>query len=240
MNCMDKKPEFLNTINDLLDEYTQSGEADFSELSDGESGSIGILKKITRYFDYIPMPKRPILNSAIEWFIENQIEEFDFYLNDAFTFVEERSRVYEMLKTRLQTGWTVKPTGNMTLAILDGKRIVARVDMLSQNTLKAGDNGERLCRAINDLSAIANAVNGKRINLPHESGISPLPWSIRKSENRYTICDITGRTICSRNIVTTEHKQIVADFDVIEAVIQSICDIEEDIVLTSISDKEGV
>jgi len=56
--------------------------------------------------------------------------------------------------------WVAKITGNMTLVIKEGKRIVTRVDMLSQNTLKAGDYGDRLCRVINDLSAIANCVNG--------------------------------------------------------------------------------
>ena len=227
MHCLGDKHYIINTISDLLDDYTKSGEVNFGKLSDGVNGSIAIFTKLNEYLDFIPMSKRHILSSALEWFIENHIEEYDFFLDDNLDFVDERSRLFEFLKNRLQIGWAVMVTGNMTLAIVDGKRIVARVDMLSQNTLKAGTDGERLCRAMNDLTAIANAINGIKATLPYESGLSPLPWSISQSERRFAIYDNTGRTLCSRNIAVKNKNQIVADFAAIEAVIQSICDNEE-------------
>lgn len=45
---------------------------------------------------------------------------------------------------------------------------------------------------------------------------------VSQSETRFTICDKTGRTICSRNITSKNRNQAVADFDAIEAVLQSI------------------
>ncbi|MEI6514043.1 MAG: hypothetical protein WCO51_12345 [bacterium] len=110
--------------------------------------------------------------------------------------------------------WVAKATGDMTLAIAEGKRIVVRVDMLSQNTLKAGDRGERLCRTMNDLTVIANCVNGKATVLPHEDcGLSPLPWQIKRSEKRFAVYDSTGRTICSRSISATNRNRAMADFN---------------------------
>jgi hypothetical protein len=121
--------------------------------------------------------------------------------------------------------WVAMATGNMTLAITEGKRIVARVDMLSQNTLKAGDDGERLCRAINDLTAIANCVNSTATILPYEDcGLSPLPWQIKWSEKRFAVYDSTGRTICSRSVSATNRNRVMADFDAITVAIEYIND----------------
>ena len=118
--------------------------------------------------------------------------------------------------------WEVKIPGNMTLVIIEGKRIVARVDMLSQNTLKAGDDGNRLCRTMNDLTAISNAVNSTEIVLPYENGLSPLPWRATWSENRYVIKDGKGRVICSRSISVNTHAKAEADFQAIAVAIDSI------------------
>lgn len=121
--------------------------------------------------------------------------------------------------------WVAKTTGNMTLAITEGKRIVARVDMLSQNTLKAGDGGERLCRAINDLTAIANCVNAAATILPYEDcGLSSLPWQIKRTEKRSAVYDSTGKIICSRSVSATNRNQVMADFDAITVALEYIND----------------
>ncbi len=118
--------------------------------------------------------------------------------------------------------WEVKISGNMTLVIIEGKRIVARVDMLSQNTLKAGDDGNRLCKTMNDLTAISDAVNNTEIILPYEIGLSPLPWRSTWSENRYVIKDAKGRVICSRIISENNRARAKADFQTISIAINSI------------------
>ena len=118
--------------------------------------------------------------------------------------------------------WEVKISGNMTLVIIEDKRIVARVDMLSQNTLKAGDNGNRLCRTMNDLTAISDAVNNTEIVLPYEIGCSPLPWRATLSEKRYVIKDAKERVICSRSISANTRAKAEADFQAISIAIDSI------------------
>ncbi len=118
--------------------------------------------------------------------------------------------------------WEVKISGNMTLVIIKGKRIVARVDMLSQNTLKAGDNGDRPCITINDLTAISNAFNSTEIVMRYENGFSPLPWQATWSEKRFVIKDVTGRVICSRSISANTRAQAETDFQAIAVAIDRI------------------
>ena len=118
--------------------------------------------------------------------------------------------------------WEVKISGNMTLVITDGSRIVARVDMLSQNTLKAGDNGERLCRTISDLTAISDAVNRVEVIVPCEKELSPLPWRASWSEKRYVITDAMGRLICSRSISAKTRAKAELDFQAISTAIDNI------------------
>ena len=118
--------------------------------------------------------------------------------------------------------WVVKITGDMTLAITEGKRIVVRVNMLGQKTMEAGNNGERLCRAINDLSAIADFFNETEIKLPHpECGLSPLPWHIKQAKNSFSVCDSLSKTICFQTIASTNSIQ-VKYFDEIKTVIRNI------------------
>lgn len=122
----------------------------------------------------------------------------------------------------IDMSWEVKISGNMTLLIIEGKRIVARVDMLSQNTLKSGDDGNRLCRAMNDLTLISDAVNSTEIVLTYENGLSPLPWKAIWSEKRYVIKDAEGRVICSRSISANTRAKAETDFQAISIAIDSI------------------
>jgi hypothetical protein len=115
--------------------------------------------------------------------------------------------------------WVAKPTGNMTLGIIEGKRIIVRVDMLSQNTMVAGDEGEKLCRSLNDLSAIAACANGEVIELPYDSGLSALPWTISKSLKSYSIRDRYGHSVCSQRLTGENISQVEKDFNIIEKAI---------------------
>ncbi len=66
MYCLGETRDIVNTISGLIDDYVQSGEVNFGELSDGMCGSIAIFSKLNRYLDCIPMSKRWILSSALE------------------------------------------------------------------------------------------------------------------------------------------------------------------------------
>lgn len=82
------------------------------------------------------------------------------------------------------TSWTSKPTGDMTLSVLDEKgRQILKVDMLKYGVMRAGTNGDLLARTLNDLALIAalpDALATRQIDLdailPHpDAGISPMP-----------------------------------------------------------------
>lgn len=103
--------------------------------------------------------------------------------------------------------WTAKPTGDMTLSVLDekGQQILC-VKMLSYGTMKAGDGGEKLARTMNDLSVLARFGSGQtdiaEDDLPQpEAGISPLPWSVRydPAARRVVIIDGKKKRIAERD-----------------------------------------
>lgn len=52
--------------------------------------------------------------------------------------------------------WVARPSGNMTLEVFDEetKKQIVKIDMLKANTMKAGSDGDILCKALNDLSII--------------------------------------------------------------------------------------
>ena len=100
--------------------------------------------------------------------------------------------------------WHAGPSGEMTLSVVSstGEQVL-RVDMLSQGTMKAGLSGDRLARALNDLSLVAGLpelLSGRGIpELPHpEVGHSPLPWEVVGSGRRISVRDADGRLIASR------------------------------------------
>jgi hypothetical protein len=76
-------------------------------------------------------------------------------------------------------------TGNMTLSVVaEGGLRILTVDMLAQDTMKHDTNGDRLARALNDLTLIAVPSTP----LPHpDAGISPTPWSATVDANRRRI-----------------------------------------------------
>lgn len=53
--------------------------------------------------------------------------------------------------------WSARPSGNMTLEVYDETIIdkqILKIDMLKANTMKAGSNGDILCRSLNNLNII--------------------------------------------------------------------------------------
>ena len=89
--------------------------------------------------------------------------------------------------------WHARPSGNMTLSVVSstGEQIL-RVGMLSQGTMRAGLSGNRLARALNDLSLAAGMPEllsgASPPGLPRpDAGHSPLPWEVDESY-RSTTC----------------------------------------------------
>lgn len=61
-----------------------------------------------------------------------------------------------LLLNRAETHWRVAATGNMTLCVvMSADTRVLRVDMLKQDTMHVGLDGDRLARAYNDLALVA-------------------------------------------------------------------------------------
>ncbi len=91
--------------------------------------------------------------------------------------------------------------------------------MLTQNTLQAGDNGNKLIIAWNDLALIALAVSTSDDNslvnqLPFAGvGISPLPWTIGLDSHKLFVRDNNGKLICSKAITKTNISQLQNDFE---------------------------
>lgn len=85
--------------------------------------------------------------------------------------------------------WYAKPTGDMTLSVIDenGFQIV-KVDMLAQNTMAAGLEGDKLAQTLNDLSVIASFANDCNlidIELPYEDiSVSDVPWTASYDETK--------------------------------------------------------
>ena len=105
--------------------------------------------------------------------------------------------------------WHAAPTGHMTLSVVSsaGEQIL-KVDMLSQGTMKAGLRGDRLARALNDLTLVAALPDvlrgGKLPALPHpEAGHSLLPWQVETTGERLALRDADGRRIASREFPRT-------------------------------------
>ncbi len=89
--------------------------------------------------------------------------------------------------------WNVKITGDMTLSIVDeDEKQILKVDMLGANIMKAGTDGELLCRTINDLTVIANmsreiySIDADDLPYPDE-GLSPFPWKVVYDEKKSSI-----------------------------------------------------
>lgn len=89
--------------------------------------------------------------------------------------------------------WTAKPTGDMTLSVVDEKGFqILKVDMLSYNTMKAGTDGAVLFRTMNDLSLLA-CFASKIYDITPESRlygddpISKLPWNVIVDHERRKI-----------------------------------------------------
>ena len=120
--------------------------------------------------------------------------------------------------------WHFRPTGDITLAVISStdERILS-VDMLSYQTMKAGDHGERLAKTCNNLSFLAGIPESLRTQevstagLPHpEAGLSPLPWTVSASigKRRVSIKDRDGRRIADhvfpKKVPKERMEQIVA------------------------------
>lgn len=121
-------------------------------------------------------------------------------------YPRKQSAVDDILPT-LSEPWRVLPTGDMTLCVLDAAGIrILRIDMLSHGTMRAGDDGERLARAYNNLSLVAALPNVLRTGvcelsaylplIPHpEAGVSPMPWMILSGSANARLVDATERVI---------------------------------------------
>ena len=102
--------------------------------------------------------------------------------------------------------WSAKPTGDMTLSVVDEKGFqILKIDMLSYDTMKAGTNGDRLVRALNNLTILAGFgdasyfVEMDDLPFPDET-ISVLPWKIdySKKKRRIVVFDGNHRKIAER------------------------------------------
>jgi len=97
----------------------------------------------------------------------------------------------------------------MTLSVVSstGEQIL-KVDMLSQGTMKAGLSGDRLARAMNDLTLAAGLPQllrgGGVPELPHpDAAHSPLPWQVVENGRRISVRDADGRRIANREFPGT-------------------------------------
>ena len=93
----------------------------------------------------------------------------------------------------------------MTLSILDEREFkVLGVDMLRMDTMQAGDGGERLARALKDLTLLAQAVDAANVDKlvlwDASAGLSPRPWSVvvQDKKRQVQVRDASGRRIADR------------------------------------------
>ena len=128
-----------------------------------------------------------------------------------FPVDELGDHIFRLLVTNER--WEARATGDMTLSVCSfpvGKEKILTVDMLSQNTMRAGDSGERLARAYNDLwllsrcPSLASGVDTPEkvlSTLPHKDiGISPIPWTRQTIQQKRSIVvkSAERRRICGR------------------------------------------
>lgn len=84
-----------------------------------------------------------------------------------------------------------------------------KLEWIERGTMRAGDGGEPLARAYNDLSVIAGLPDiapslaagspGRVLALPlAEAGVSALPWQLLRTLERARITDAKGRLIADR------------------------------------------
>ncbi len=106
--------------------------------------------------------------------------------------------------------WTAKPTGDMTLSVLDENGFkVLGVDMLKMKTMEAGDDGALLARTLNDLTLLAQAADAEdadRLGLRDASaGLSPTPWSVvvQDRKRHIQVRDANARRIAERTFTRT-------------------------------------
>ena len=103
------------------------------------------------------------------------------------------------------TKWYAKPTGDMTLSVVDdtGKQIL-KVDMLVQSTMKAGFGGDKLARAMNDLTVLATIPTlildpTYSIDMPFKDvGHSDIPWSLVFTDKKIGVKDAKGKKIAGK------------------------------------------
>lgn len=111
----------------------------------------------------------------------------------------------------LSLPWTVTAAGDMTLCVVDGCGLrVLKIDMLTYRTMAAGDSGERLARAYNDLAIVsqcpalvANAHRGlpSAVEFPYvDAGHSPFPWRMEISPRKAKLIDGAGKMIADLEI----------------------------------------
>lgn len=140
---------------------------------------------------------------------------------------DRRAKICLSALSIIQEPWTVAATGNMTLCVIDrsGNRVV-KLDMLGHGTMRAGDWGERLARAYNDLALIAASPDLVRnsldmtcsssLSLPYpEAGLSPRPWQVLLSPKHAKVVDVTGRSLAGVSWKTSPSDVLVASFEVI-------------------------
>jgi len=134
--------------------------------------------------------------------------------------------IYQFL-AGIRIPWRVAATGDMTLCVLDdaGLRIV-RIDMLKHGTMVAGDDGERLARAYNDLAVVAACPSvlhsldvGETVglDLPHpDAGISPMLWKMVRSSNRVRLVSSAGKPIADVSWKGSPSAMLLASLAVLE------------------------
>ena len=112
-----------------------------------------------------------------------------------------------MDKQYIQLPWSAGATGNMTLSVSDAVGLrIARIDMLSAKTMTAGDNGDQLAQALNDLTIITLCPNLAEADAPEkvigqfilpysDDALSRGPWKVAGRHNCFTLFDADGRRI---------------------------------------------
>jgi hypothetical protein len=130
-------------------------------------------------------------------------------------------------------------TGDMTLSVLDetGFKVLG-VDMLRGNAMQAGADGERLARALNDLTLLSDAatVDAMRsVELPHpEVGVSDRPWRLEEDRHRnlrIRLKSATGQIIAERTFPAST--QLDASIAYTCAVKRAVVRINSDVVMVA-------
>lgn len=131
------------------------------------------------------------------------------------------------LMDRIRPPWCAKATGDMTLSVLDNAQMrIIRIDMLRYRTMDAGDGGNRLTRAYNDLTVVAacpellgtsGAAERVGLDLPHpDAGISPMPWTIVRTQKGAKLVSSAGKYIADISWKTCPSDILQASLDLLE------------------------